>query len=199
MLCRLPRRVISVSPCSTATPMRPRPCCATGWRCSPIVSMSKYSVPTAQATKSTCMRQWRLPTSWVRRWSRPTMCASSSSRTTTPTRPVCASVKVVPWMTRGVRVTTATSSTSKARTKWPSCSATCPMRWQTPSKSPSAATSRFNWASTSCRTSPRQTAWASTTTCGMCPTKAWKSAWRCSGRKRPRPTMKKNARSTSTA
>ncbi|MNP11361.1 hypothetical protein D3C76_1035440 [compost metagenome] len=178
---------------------RPKRCCAIGWACSPSASTSKCSAPTARATKNTCTPPWLWPTRLAHRWWRPTMCASSSRPTTMPTKPVSASVRAGPWTTRVARVTTATSSTSRARTKWPSCSATCPTPSPTPSKSPSVATSRCSWASTSCPTSPRPTAWASTIICAMSPMKAWRSAWRCSGPRRPRQTMKKSARSTWTA
>ena len=73
-----------------------------------------------------------------------------------------------------------------------------PEALETPSRSPSSATSRCSWASTSCRTSPRPMAWASTTTCGTPPSKVSRSAWRCCCRRTPR-TTRPSARSMSIA
>ncbi|MDT4860491.1 hypothetical protein FQZ97_950590 [compost metagenome] len=177
----------------------PRRCWPSGRPCSPSASTWSCSAPRAPTTKSTCMPRSPWPTVAARRWWPPTMCASSSRVTSRPTRPASVSARAGSSVTHAVRAPIPTSSTSSPPRKWRTCSATFPRRWRTPSRSPSVATLTCSLASTFCRTFRRPMAWASTTTCVTFPTRVSKSAWRCSGRRRPRRTTRKSARSTWTA
>ena len=82
--------------CSTARKPRPRRCCASGWRCSPSASTSKCNVPAGSTTRSTSTRRWLWRHAATRRWWRPTTCASSSRKTSRPTRPASASARADP-------------------------------------------------------------------------------------------------------
>ncbi len=77
----------------------------------PGASTSKCNVPAGSTTRSTSTRRWLWRHAATRRWWRPTTCASSSRRTSRPTRPASASARGGLSTIRGGRVPIRTSNT----------------------------------------------------------------------------------------
>ncbi len=96
-----------------------------------------------------------------------------------PTRCCSASRPARPWTTRRGCVLPTTSSTSRARRRWPTCSRPSRRRWPTPWRSPSAAI----WNCDDCKTYhfPQLRAAAGKTLDEHArtrwPARGWKSAW----------------------